>query len=465
MLDTKQSWDDLVLRHAKDEETAYRILENRLYTNLTARFVQSHDYIAMERLFEIHSSGEYDLIVIDTPPTRNAIDFLEAPARMADFFGGRLLRWLTLPYRVGGKRGSPRAQRREPALLPNGRPHPRQQVPRGHRRVLLELPVDVRRLRRARQGGRAAAARPAHDVRGRHDARGRAAARSRAVLPGARRPQASISARSCSTRRCPTTSSIPAGAAAATACIDDAAPLADALAATGDPALADPARTARVLRTVGESYRNFSVVAMREAELRAELAARARRRRPGPDLRRRHRRRRGPGDDLPVPLRTVRTFLTMSDARRSGAGAHLAVGRRARARRAARVGVAAARRPLVRRPPAARADHGEEGHRFVVLAQVRPVTGPDQLPAGPRRHRRRRGRAAARRALLALGRDREGRRARARVEGPRARAVHPRALRRPADRAASSREEPMTLARRSGELERIYFETFDRFAR
>ena len=95
-----------MLRHAKDEETAYRILENRLYHNLTARFVQSHDYIAMERLYEIHASGEYDLIVIDTPPTRNAIDFLEAPQRMADFFGGRLLRWLTLPYRVGGKRGN-----------------------------------------------------------------------------------------------------------------------------------------------------------------------------------------------------------------------------------------------------------------------------------------------------------------------------------------------------------------------
>src|SRR4029077_12988850 len=67
MLDTKQSWDDLVLRHAPDEETAYRILENRLYHDLTARFVQSHDYIAMERLFEIHSSGAYDLIIIDTP--------------------------------------------------------------------------------------------------------------------------------------------------------------------------------------------------------------------------------------------------------------------------------------------------------------------------------------------------------------------------------------------------------------
>ena len=105
MLDTKRSWDELVLRHAPDEATAYRILDNRMYHNVTSRFVQSHDYIAMERLYEIHASGEYDLIIIDTPPTRNAIDFLEAPARMADFFGGRLLRWLTMPYRIGGGRG------------------------------------------------------------------------------------------------------------------------------------------------------------------------------------------------------------------------------------------------------------------------------------------------------------------------------------------------------------------------
>src|SRR5690348_17769125 len=77
-----------------------------MYHNVTARFVQSHDYIAMERLYEVHASGEYDLIIIDTPPTRNAIDFLEAPKRMAEFFGGRLLRWLTLPYRVGGRRGT-----------------------------------------------------------------------------------------------------------------------------------------------------------------------------------------------------------------------------------------------------------------------------------------------------------------------------------------------------------------------
>ena len=99
MLDTKLSWDDLVRRHAPDASTARRILDNPLYQNITGRFVQSHEYIAMERLYQLHADGKYDLIVVDTPPTRNAIDFLEAPQRMGDFFSSRLLRMLTVPYR------------------------------------------------------------------------------------------------------------------------------------------------------------------------------------------------------------------------------------------------------------------------------------------------------------------------------------------------------------------------------
>ena len=97
MLDTKQSWDDLIRQHAPNEAIREQILANSLYQNISARFVQSHDYIAMERLYEIHSSGVYDLIVVDTPPTRNAIDFLEAPDRMGEFFSSKLLRWLTAP--------------------------------------------------------------------------------------------------------------------------------------------------------------------------------------------------------------------------------------------------------------------------------------------------------------------------------------------------------------------------------
>jgi anion-transporting ArsA/GET3 family ATPase len=99
MLDTKQSWDALVRRHAPDARTAGEILANPLYQNVSGRFVQSHEYIAMERLYEIHNEGTYDLIVVDTPPSRNAIDFLEAPEHMADFFSSRLLRWLIVPYR------------------------------------------------------------------------------------------------------------------------------------------------------------------------------------------------------------------------------------------------------------------------------------------------------------------------------------------------------------------------------
>ncbi len=104
MLDTSASWDDLVRQHAPDQVTVDRILGNQLYRNITERFVQSHDYIAMERLHSLHSSGRYDLIIIDTPPSRNALDFLDAPTRMADFFSSSLLKWITLPYRLGGER-------------------------------------------------------------------------------------------------------------------------------------------------------------------------------------------------------------------------------------------------------------------------------------------------------------------------------------------------------------------------
>ena len=99
MLDTKESWDSLIRLHAPDTTTRDEILSNPLYRNISSRFVQSHDYIAMERLFEIHADGKYDLIVVDTPPTRNALDFLDAPERMAEFFSSRLLRWLIVPYR------------------------------------------------------------------------------------------------------------------------------------------------------------------------------------------------------------------------------------------------------------------------------------------------------------------------------------------------------------------------------
>jgi anion-transporting ArsA/GET3 family ATPase len=99
MLDTKAGWDELIARHAPDVQLRDSVLANPLYQNITSRFVHSHDYLAMERLHELHASGEWDLIIVDTPPSRNAIAFLDAPGRMKEFFGSRLLKWLTVPYR------------------------------------------------------------------------------------------------------------------------------------------------------------------------------------------------------------------------------------------------------------------------------------------------------------------------------------------------------------------------------
>ena len=99
MLDTKAGWDELIRRHAPDARVQASVLANPLYQNITSRFVHSHDYLAMERLHELHASGRYDLIIVDTPPSRNALDVLDAPGRMKEFFGSRLLKWLTVPYR------------------------------------------------------------------------------------------------------------------------------------------------------------------------------------------------------------------------------------------------------------------------------------------------------------------------------------------------------------------------------
>ena len=99
MLDTKKSWDDLVGRYAPNPRVRDEILNNPIYKNVASRFVQSHDYIAMESLYELHSRSQYDLIIVDTPPSRSAISFLDAPSRMAEFFSSKLLRWIIAPYR------------------------------------------------------------------------------------------------------------------------------------------------------------------------------------------------------------------------------------------------------------------------------------------------------------------------------------------------------------------------------
>jgi anion-transporting ArsA/GET3 family ATPase len=106
MLDMKTAWDDLVERYSPTRAQAERIKTNRIYRGVSEQFVGSQGYMAMERLADLYDKRSYDLIVIDTPPTRSALDFLEAPKRMTDFIGGSLLRWMAKPYAAAGRIGA-----------------------------------------------------------------------------------------------------------------------------------------------------------------------------------------------------------------------------------------------------------------------------------------------------------------------------------------------------------------------
>ena len=97
MIDTKASWDDMIRRHAPDAATRDRVLGNDLYKTLTSRFVHSHDYVVTERLFDARESGNFDIVIVDTPPSRSALSVLDAPRRMQQFFGSRLIKLLTAP--------------------------------------------------------------------------------------------------------------------------------------------------------------------------------------------------------------------------------------------------------------------------------------------------------------------------------------------------------------------------------
>jgi anion-transporting ArsA/GET3 family ATPase len=103
MLDAKATFDELVARQAPDEESRDRVLENRIYQQISNALAGSQEYMAMEKLFELHTSGRFDLLVLDTPPTRNALDFLDAPRRLTQFIEGRSLRVFMKPTGLAAK--------------------------------------------------------------------------------------------------------------------------------------------------------------------------------------------------------------------------------------------------------------------------------------------------------------------------------------------------------------------------
>ncbi|WP_184535376.1 ArsA family ATPase [Micromonospora polyrhachis] len=102
MLDMKRTFDDVVLAHT-DPAKAAEIFANPFYQAMSSTFAGTQEYMAMEKLGQLHARGEWDLIVVDTPPSRSALDFLDAPARLSRFLDGRMLRLLLAPARSGGR--------------------------------------------------------------------------------------------------------------------------------------------------------------------------------------------------------------------------------------------------------------------------------------------------------------------------------------------------------------------------
>jgi anion-transporting ArsA/GET3 family ATPase len=103
MLDMKRTFDEIVERHAASRDRVQRILDNRFYQQLSASLAGTQEYMAMEKLYDLHQTGRYDCIVIDTPPTRNALDFLDAPRRLTDFLEGRFLKMFLSPGLAAGR--------------------------------------------------------------------------------------------------------------------------------------------------------------------------------------------------------------------------------------------------------------------------------------------------------------------------------------------------------------------------
>lgn len=100
MLDAESTFDELVRREAGDADRAESILRNPVYRAITGALAGAQEYMAVERLHQLSSTGEWDLVVVDTPPSRHALDLLEAPARLSGFLGHPVYRTLTAPSRT-----------------------------------------------------------------------------------------------------------------------------------------------------------------------------------------------------------------------------------------------------------------------------------------------------------------------------------------------------------------------------
>src|SRR5262249_56697046 len=103
MLDAKRTFDELIERLAPDARTRDEVLANRIYQQLSSAVAGSQEFTAIAKLYELDQEGDFDVVVLDTPPSRNALDFLDAPGRLTGFFQGRTIRMFLRPAGLLGR--------------------------------------------------------------------------------------------------------------------------------------------------------------------------------------------------------------------------------------------------------------------------------------------------------------------------------------------------------------------------
>ncbi len=103
MLDTKRTFDELIEKHSSTPEKAKQLLSNKLYQYVSTSLAGTQEYMAMEKLVAVQADPRFDLVILDTPPTANAIDFLDAPAKLADAIDSAAMRWFVQAFENGGK--------------------------------------------------------------------------------------------------------------------------------------------------------------------------------------------------------------------------------------------------------------------------------------------------------------------------------------------------------------------------
>jgi anion-transporting ArsA/GET3 family ATPase len=106
MLDQKQAFDEVVARHAKDPAAVQRILANPVYAQISGSLAGAQEYAAMAKLHDFDKTGDWELIVVDTPPTANALDFLDAPSKLSEAIDSPAIEWFRKLQGEGGSKWS-----------------------------------------------------------------------------------------------------------------------------------------------------------------------------------------------------------------------------------------------------------------------------------------------------------------------------------------------------------------------